>query len=102
MLIPNGDKYELTQDLVYKDVTVPKGYLTDGISYKLRVLALFINKFDPRYIVAAIVHDYLTDLGDWDKGNKYFEELLPEDLRSKVMVIGVKGYAAVIKKLGRV
>ena len=92
MITPCGDKYALTVPLVYKDVEIPIGYTTDGITYKLRVVGLFINKFDPRYIKAAIVHDYLVDLDDWEKANLYFEELLPVTYRSKLMVLGVKAY----------
>lgn len=92
MLKPVGNKYETTAPLVYKKATVPQGFQTDGITYKLRLVGLFINKFDPRYITAAIVHDYLTDKGDWELANKYFEELLPNDFRSKCMVLAVKIY----------
>ena len=97
MLEPFKDKYRLTKELVYKDITVPVGYFTDGISYKLRMFALFINRFDPRYIKAAIVHDYLTDLNDWEKANQYFEELLPNDWRKPLMVSGVKIYRCWLK-----
>jgi pentatricopeptide repeat protein len=93
MLKPAGNKYELVDDYMYKDTVVPAGYKTDGISYKLRLVALFINRFDPRYIEAAIVHDWLTDHGDWEKANKYFEEMLVDDWRKKLMVTGVKAYA---------
>jgi hypothetical protein len=95
MLKPNGKKYELLYDLSYKKCVVPKGTTTDGITYKLRIAGLFFNKFDPRYIEAVIVHDYLTEQGDWDKANRYFEELLPNDFRSRLMVLGVKLYRKV-------
>ncbi len=91
-LTPSNRKYKLIQDFVYKDVVVPTGFTTDGVSYKLRILSLFINRFDPRYIEAVVVHDYLTDLDEWGKGNKYFEELLPKSTRSKFMIMGVKLY----------
>lgn len=92
MLTPKGNKYELTKDYTYKDVVVPKGFTTDGITYKLRIVGLFINKFDPKYITAAIVHDYLTDNDEWEVANEYFEEMLPKGFRSSCMVLGVKAY----------
>lgn len=92
MLKPVWDKYETTAPLAYKEATVPQGYQTDGITYKLRVLGLFYNKFDPRYITAAVFHDYLVQQGDWELANQYFEELLPGDFRSKMMVLAVKIY----------
>lgn len=93
MLAPKGNKYALTCDYTYKDVTVPKDYLTDGISYKFRFIGLFISRFDPRYIEAAIVHDYLTDLGRWELANKYFEEMLPDTAIKPLMVKAVRMYA---------
>lgn len=95
MLEPYGDKYRLTKPIQYKDVNVPIGYLTDGISYKFRFFGIFINKFDPQYIEAVIVHDFLTDKGQWEKANKYFEEMLPNTKTAKLMVLGVKIYAKV-------
>jgi hypothetical protein len=92
MLKPVRDKYETTAPLVYKEATVPQGYRTDGITYKLRVLGLFYDKFDPRYIKAVLFHDYLVQQRNWELANQYFEELLPGDFRSKVMVLAVKVY----------
>lgn len=92
MLKPNGNKYELTKELVYKECVVPIGFKTDGLSYKLRLLALFVNKFDPRYVVAAIVHDYLCEQELYEIADLYFEELLPEDWRKSIMVKAVKFY----------
>lgn len=92
MLEPSGKRYRLIRPVTYKDVTVPIGYETDGISYKFRFFGIFLNKFDPLYIKAVIVHDYLTDLGQWVKANRYFEELLPNTTTAKAMLIGVKIY----------
>jgi hypothetical protein len=96
LLIPKGSKYALAEEYTYKDVTIPIGYLTDGVSYKFRLVGVFINRFDPLYIEAAVVHDYLTDQGDWDKANKYFEELLPKTKTTWCMVAAVNSYRKVI------
>ena len=92
MLKPNGRYYQTTEELVYKDIIVPEGYLTDGISYKLRIVSLFVNKFDPRFIIPTIVHDYLCDLEEYEKADRYFEELLPKNWRKPLMVNSVKIY----------
>ena len=92
MIEPIGKFYQTTEDMTFRDVTVPKGFITDGISYKFRLVGVFINRFDPRYIKAVIVHDYLTDRGDWKKANKYFEELLPDTKIARVMIMAVKMY----------
>lgn len=99
MIKPNNKYYVTTKDLTYKDVTVPKGFKTDGISYKFRLIGVFINKFDPLYIKAVIFHDYLTrdNYEDWGKANEYFKELLPSTRTAKLMVWAVNKYR-IIKK----
>jgi hypothetical protein len=92
LLYPRGNKYALRQDYKYKDIIIPKGYTTDGISYKFRLIGIFINRFDPKYIEAVVVHDYLTDMNQWVKANRYFEELLPNTITAKIMVKAVKIY----------
>ena len=93
ILEPIGNKYSVVKEYTYKDVTVPIGFLTDGISYIFRIFGVFINRFDPRYIEAVVVHDLLASRGEWEKANRYFEEMLPDDGRGKSMVKGVKLYA---------
>lgn len=94
MIRPNGMFYETTEDLVFEDVIVPKGFITDGISYKLRIIGLILNKYDPRFIEACIFHDYLTryDDSDWNKANEVFEKKLPECWQKPLMVTAVKLY----------
>jgi hypothetical protein len=97
MIRPCGKYYVTTEDMEYRGVIVPKGFRTDGISYKFRLVGVFINKFDPLYIEAVIFHDYLTDLGDWDTANRVFEELLPDTRVAKVMVVAVKLYGKFVR-----
>lgn len=92
ILEPKGNKFALYGTYTYKDVVVPHGFKTDGISYKFRLLGIFLNKFDPRFIEAVVIHDYLTDLNQWEKANRYFEELLPSLWQKPFMVFGVKIY----------
>lgn len=97
MIEPYGKYYRTTRDLTYRGVTVPKGTVTDGVSYKFRLVGVLINKFDPLYIEAVIFHDYLADLGDWDTANRVFEELLPDTRVAKVMVVAVKLYGKFVR-----
>lgn len=92
MLEPYNEYYRTTVDLKYKDITIKAGFITDGISYKFKMFGAFISKFDPRYIIPVIVHDYLCDIGEWEKANKYFKELLPDTKNAKIMKLGVSIY----------
>lgn len=54
-------QFELVENYRYKDIVIPKGYITDGAS----VPRIFWSIFPPNkaeYLSAAIVHDYLTDI----------------------------------------
>lgn len=98
LLQPKGSKYQVAQEYIYKDVVIPMGFPTDGISYKFRLVGIFINKFDPLYIEAVVVHDYLTDKDEWDKANKYFEELLPNTTTAQIMIDAVNIYKKILGK----
>jgi hypothetical protein len=96
MLRPSGKRYATTNLLSYDGVKIPAGYQTDGISYKFRVLGIFLNRFDPRYIHAVIFHDYIIEvMGDWELANRVFAELLPDTFTSKVMIKAVALYRLV-------
>lgn len=54
-------QFELVENYRYRDIVIPKGYITDGAS----VPRIFWSIFPPNkaeYLSAAIVHDYLTDI----------------------------------------
>lgn len=90
-----GNKYKLLKPLTYKDVTVPAGYRTNGADIpRIFWFLLPPNKSD--YLPAVIVHDYICDLEDYVKADKYFDEIL-RDLNvnktdRKRLVVSVKLY----------
>nr|DAV19986.1 MAG TPA: Protein of unknown function (DUF1353) [Caudoviricetes sp.] len=54
-------QFELVENYRYRDIVIPRGYITDGAS----VPRIFWSIFPPNkaeYLSAAIVHDYLTDI----------------------------------------
>lgn len=89
---PVDGGYELIRDFEYKDIVVPKGFVTNGIDLKTRVLSLFINKYDPITIEAVVVHDYLCELEQYAKADLYFQELLPNIWQKPFMLFLVKIY----------
>jgi len=92
MIEPKGSIYITTRELKYRDVVVPVGTPTDGLTLKIRFLHLFISKYDPRVIEAVIMHDYLCEKELYAKADKYFEEMLPDIWQKKPMVAMVKIY----------
>ena len=70
-----GDMYELLENIHYKDVIVPKGYITNGADIP-RIFWSFWPPNRSDYLPAVIVHDYMTDLDDYKKADLYFKEIL--------------------------
>lgn len=68
-------RYKVVFDYIYKDVTVPKGYITNGAN----IPRVFWWIFPPNLsdiMEAVVVHDYLCDLGEYERADEYFKELL--------------------------
>ena len=83
-------QFRLVEDYRYKDILIPKGYITDGAS----VPRVFWSIYPPNkaeYLSAAIVHDYLTDLAiegkmDFLEADRIFRDMLVELEVSKLDV----------------
>lgn len=105
------NKVELLADYTYKDVTVPRGFVSDGLTIPL-IFRLVVNKYSPRYLPCAFVHDMLTDNAALDFARGYtdfalrqfkeagdlFEAMLKVadggklSFKSKLMIKGVRIY----------
>ena len=76
MVTPTADnKYLIEQKIIYKDITIPKGYKTNGANVP-RLFWSIIPPFKPKYLPAVIVHDYLCDAEEYVKADEYFKEIL--------------------------
>lgn len=80
------DTIVITEDYTLLGTFVPKGYHSDGFTFKFFLFRLFLNKFSPRYMPCVVVHDRDTDLAlavrriDKEAGNQLFREA---DIRFK-------------------
>jgi hypothetical protein len=94
-LIPTHDnKYVLLENYKYKDVIVPKGFITNGADVP-RLLWNWMPPFKPKFMAAVVIHDYLTELGNYKKADSYFKELLYNTEKSFTtfsMWLGVRIY----------
>jgi hypothetical protein len=68
-------KYILVEEYVYKDVTVPIGFVTNGADVP-RVFWSFYPPNRSDYLPAVLVHDYLCSIGEYEKADRYFKEIL--------------------------
>lgn len=91
------NRYVVTKPIIYKDVTVPPDYMTDGLTKKL-------NKYTPNCMRAACVHDYVcsTKCIPRKTGDLYFYEILTEDkvylLKRTIMYMVARFFAIITLK----
>ena len=67
--------YVLERAYRYRDVVVPRGFVTNGAD----IPRVFWSIYPPNrsdYLPAVIVHDYLCSVGEYDKADRYFREIL--------------------------
>jgi len=95
LLQPTKDnRYIVVRDFTYKDITVPKGYKTNGANVP-RLLWSWLPPFKPKFMPAVVVHDYLCDLEMYEKADQYFTELLyntEKSITTRLMSGAVKIY----------
>lgn len=71
------DRFELVEDYLYKDITVPKGYQTNGANIP-RIFWSIFPPNSPEYISAVVMHDYLCDNAKSKADYKYADKMLYE------------------------
>ena len=57
-------------------VLIPRYTETDGLTLKVRLLRLFINKFEPKFQPFYILHDYLTNKEEYKRADDLSEKVL--------------------------
>ena len=55
----DGINYITLRKIKYKDITIPKGYIFDGVTIKAPLTMLFSNKDLKQGIYASCVHDWI-------------------------------------------
>jgi len=67
----------LLHEFRYKNITVPKGYETNGADIP-RLFWSIIPPFAPALIPAIVIHDYLCDIEQYDLADKAFAFILKD------------------------
>ena len=80
-------KYLLLEDFTYRNITVPKGYLTNGADIP-RIFWSLVPPNLSAILPAVILHDYLCDLQYYEKADFIFESCL-KDLDVKPYMVKV-------------
>lgn len=72
------DKFRTLEKFEYKDVKIPKGFVTNGANIPRVFWSLFPPN-SPEYLSAVVVHDYMCanmKCFGWKKADKYFYEAM--------------------------
>lgn len=86
-----------------RQLTIPKGYMTDGASIPRAVWTLIGSPYEPEFITAAIVHDKMCDMGwEVEEMSELFFLLLRDSgvdkVKSELMESAVTIYKKYISK----
>lgn len=95
----NKNTFVLLEEYRCLDVVVPKGYETNGADIP-RLFWSWVPPFKPKYLPAVVVHDYLCELKEYNKADKYFKDILEEiedSLMTRTMSRAVKFYTRWIR-----
>jgi len=86
--------------IVYEDYTtrgevVPKGFSTDGLTLKIRVLRLMVDKYQPKFAPFFVLHDYLCSNDRYEEADRLGKEVLFEieySRRTRLMMWAIRLY----------
>lgn len=66
--VNNEGMYVTKENLVFRNIVVPKGFIFDGVTVKAPFTLLFSNKDLRQGVLASCVHDYMCRNKDkWDR-----------------------------------
>ncbi len=75
--------------------TIPKGFKTDGLTLKIRVLRIFVDKYQPKFAPFFTLHDYLCSLERYKEADWIGSRILlkiENSWRTKMMIKAIKIY----------
>jgi len=91
----NDNRFRLLENYTIKGVTIPKGFITDGLTLKIRLLKLIVDKYAPKFSPFFIFHDYLCDKDRYIEADTLGVEILYEiehSLRTIAMMLLIRLY----------
>ena len=92
------DKFRVYKDLSYRDINIPKGFVTNGANIPRLFWSLFPPN-SPEYLSAVVVHDFMcanvAQYG-YEKADRYFYDAMLEigvpKWKAKLFYFWVKWY----------
>ena len=89
------NKFVLVEPYQVKNIKIPSGYESDGLTLKFRIFRLIISKYSPKFMPFFFIHDYLCSKKKYKLANDIGEEILfdiEKSFRTKAMMSLIKKY----------
>ena len=97
-------KYIIKKPILYKDIIVPEGYITNGADIP-RIFWSIVPPNDSNILPAVIIHDFLIDKKEYKKADRYFKEIMIElninKIKRNILYLGVRFYTVFIRPFKR-
>jgi len=91
---PQGT-FRLYEPYKNKGIKVPNGFETDGLTLKVRLLRLLVDKYQPKFSPFFVVHDYLCSQDKYKEADEIGSQILFEienSWRTRAMIKAIKLY----------
>ena len=91
---PNNT-FILSRTYKVKGITIPKGFESDGLTLKIRLLRLIVSKYSPKFMPFFFVHDYLCNKEEYKLADDIGEKVLFEiekSWKTKTMMFLIRKY----------
>ena len=91
---PNN-KFVLVEPYQVKNIRIPSGYESDGLSLRLRVFRLIVSRYSPKFMPFFFIHDYLCSKKKYGLANAIGEEVLfdiEKSFRTRAMMFLIRKY----------
>ena len=87
--------FVLNKPYQVKNIHIPLGYESDGLSLKVKIFRLIVSKYAPKFMPFFFIHDYLCDKEEYVFANNLGQEILfdiEKSWRTKAMMWGIRMY----------
>ena len=91
----SDNKLVLIEPYQVKNIRIPSGYKSDGLSLRFRLFRLIISKYSPKFMPFFFIHDYLCSKKKYALANDIGEEVLfdtEKSFRTKIMMFIIRKY----------
>jgi hypothetical protein len=91
----SDNKFVLVGPYQVKNIRIPSGYESDGLSLRFRPFRLIISRYSPKFMPFFFIHDYLCSIERFSLANEIGEEVLfkiERSFRTRAMMFLIKKY----------